>query len=480
MIDIEKEDLVLDYLVEAVAPFTVMDLIKAAGVEDTPENQEDINFILTSLPDFVFDEGVFYPKESFLSRVPFRIQPSEFEIQEGILIPGHRFVPFLPFALSQKEIIYSHNGKSLSTREIKLKARHMIIYFSLLDFERMPIKNIEDILDEDSDLFVDALDMRQFYQENKFVYGDSIIASMDLDDPGVFTLVYDSWENSEMHRFEIETFNRLFKRTLDEVLQMDIDYPNIEKQLLYTYYYLDTQQFSIPGNAIGPLITTGGDFVISSLPDGRKLLHFPDESPEDLGLYPSFSDYPLETNDHGPPDLESVEGVLQYLGNNNSLTVVRALILDQLASQKRYSYKCIEDYLFKGLDRPFVPEDIAGEFKKMIRREFEEIKKKFNPDSAFLPLTTVRKKILALELQISEFLRSLDAAMVLPEELPQEDMLRLMELDKTLHEVLENLEMSQLAGEVNIVEIKRTLKLLDRLIPELPGRLDRIKNQIDL
>ena len=185
-------------------------------------------------------------------------------------------------------------------------------------------------------------------------------------------------------------------------------------------------------------------------------------------------------NDHAQPDLESVEGVLQYLGNNNSLTVVRALVLDQLSSQKRYSYKFIENYLFKGLEKPFMPDDICSEFKKMVRREYQEIKRKYNPESAFLPLTTVRKKILDVELQISEFLRYLDAAMILPEELPQDDMMRLMELDKTLHEILVNLEVSQLSGEVNIVEIKKTLKLLDRLIPELPGRLNRIKSNLNL
>ena len=201
MIDIEKEDLVLDYLVEAVAPFTVLDLIQATGMDQSPENQEDINFILTSLPDFVVEDGVFYPKESFLSGIPFRIKPSEFEIQEGILIPGHRFIPFQPFALAQKDLFYVSAAEPLKTREIKLKAKHMIIYFSLLDFERMPIKNIEDILDDDSDLFVDAIDMRQFYKRHNFVFGDSIIADTNLDDPGVFTLTYDSWENSEIHQF---------------------------------------------------------------------------------------------------------------------------------------------------------------------------------------------------------------------------------------------------------------------------------------
>lgn len=480
MIDIEKEDLVLDYLVEAVAPFTVRDLIKATGMKQTPENQEDINFILTSLPDFVEEDGVFYPKESFLSSVPFRIKPSEFEIQEGILIPGHRFIPFQPFALAQKDLLYVFNGQPLKTREIKLKAKHMIIYFSLLDFERMPIKNIEDILDDDSDLFVDAIEMREFYKQTNFVFGDSIIATTNLDDPGVFALSYDSWENTELRQFEIEKFNRFFKKTLEDVLQMDIDYPNLEKQLLYTYYYLDRKQYSIPGNAIAPLIIQSQEFTLSSLPDGRKILHFSDESPEDLGVYPNFSDLPVEMNDHDQPDLDSVEGVLQYLGNNNSLTVVRALILDQLASERRYSYKFIENYLFKGLEKPFMPDDLCEEFKKMIRLEYKEIKKKYNPESAFLPLTTVRKKILDVELQISEFLRYLDAAMILPEELPQDDMMRLMELDKTLHEVLVNLEVSQLSGEINITEIKKTLKLLDRLIPELPGRLNRIKSQLNL
>jgi len=266
---------------------------------------------------------------------------------------------------------------------------------------------------------------------------------------------------------------------------MELVFPNVEKQLLYTYFLLsrgaDAAPWTIPGSALLALLKARGEIKASSLADGRILFHFAHQNVEDLKVNPDLNDFAnmaLEELDE-EPEFDTIDGILKYLGNNNDIVVVRALLLDQITAQKKFSYKAVEDYLFDGAPKPFMPPELRAPFKELVHDEFYEITASFDPAYAFLPITTARKKVLEAMLLISGFLRSLDAQGVQPDQLPQDDMMNLMELDRNLAEFLSAIEAAQLEGENNSAEVRRVLKMIDVALSQLPNVFDLIREQIN-
>jgi hypothetical protein len=461
------------------------ELFKATGLKQTAKSEAEIGNMIHGCDYFVLWENTFYLKTLFLKNFLIRMHPNEFELKEGIFVPGHWLLPFHPPWAFMGDIAFQYNGSPVKTRTRKLKIETIMPYFALMDFQKVPILNIEDMLDENADLEIEVCDLKSFYKKNNFQPGDSIIIEpLDLKE-GLFAIRYEAHDSYEGRIFEINRIDKKFVDTLEKVLQMELVFPNAEKQLLYTYFLLSREAGAatrtIAGSALLALLKAREEIKASSLADGRILFHFVHQNIEDLKVNPDFNDFTnmaLEELDE-EPDFDTIDGILQYLGNNNDIVVVRALLLDQIAAQKKFSYKDVEDYLFDGAPKPFMPPELRGPFKELVHDEFHEIKEAFDPASAFLPITTARKKVLEAMLLISGFLRSLDAQGVQPEQLPQDDMLNLMELDRNLAEFLSVIETAQLEGENNSAEIRRVLKMIDVALAQLPKVFDLIREQIN-
>jgi|GEM_PF-3524386 len=473
----EKQEIIFDYLGAIAHPFTLPELFKTTGLEKTKRSESELAEVLQVNDYFVCEKKTFFPRSSFLGNIPIRIQPTEFEIEKGIFIPGHRLLPFHPFGKPMDEIVFRYNGSLLKSETKHFKMADIQVFFSLMDLEKMPIINIEDILEEDAPLEIKTWDMRAFYKANDFNLGDTVIVrSLDFQS-GLFSIRYDSLDNYRTHIFEIKQKDRKFIDSLKKVLEKKLLYPNVEKQLLYTYFSMKDETWDRPGTALGPLLSENPDIRFSILPNGRKIFHFAHEDVEDLNAYPDLTDY-LDAGGDDEYEFETIDGILEYLNNNNNVVVVRALLLDQITAQNGFSYKKIEDYLFTGLEKPYLPPELQRHFQQLVNEEYRELKESFNPAYAFLPITTARKKVLDAALLISGFLRSLDSLRVRLEDLPKNDMMHLMELDRSLTDVLYNLEVSQLEEKNNGAEGHRILKMIDRLSHELPMVFDLIRSKI--
>lgn len=472
-----RDDIIFEYLEEMDQAFTLTDLFKATGVKKTKKNETEISELIQAADHIVLDKKTFYPKSTFLQDVPFRIQPTEFEIKKRILIPGHRMLPFHPPGMFMGEMVFQYNGSPVKTKRMTLKMEEIQFYFCLMDLQKFPIINIEDILQDDADLEIEVCDLKSFYKQNEFKVGDTIIAKPIDFQAGFFSLRYDSSDNYQRHIFEIQKRDRLFMDTLKEVMQKELVFPNIEKQLLYTYFYLRREEtpWTVPGTALGPLLAEEPDVRFSPLPNGRIVFHFAHQTVDDLDVYPDLPDYLEEIEaEEEEFEFDTIDGILKFLNNNNDRVVVRALLLDQITEQNGFSYQKIEDYLFDGLEKPYMPPELRAVFKLLVKQEYEDLEEAFDPAYAFLPVTTTRKKILEASLLISKFLRSLDAQEVPLEALPKNEMMHLMELDRSLAEVLLTIETSQLEGENNNSDIRRIQKMVERVIPELPRIFDVI------
>jgi hypothetical protein len=352
-----------------------------------------------------------------------------------------------------------------------------------MDLQKVPILNIEDILEEGANLEIVACNLKKFYKTHEFKFGDTIIIkSLDFSE-GLFSIQYDSFENYQAHIFEVEKLDKLFMNTLKKVIKQDIYFPNVEKQLLYTYFYLKSNQrfprpLTYPGTALGPLLGKNKEITFSPLPNGCTIFHFVDQNPDDLAVFPDFADL-LEDEDE-EFDLNSIDGILRFSNNNNGITIVRALLFDQIVNRKNFNYTDIETYLFAGLEKPYMPQEFRKKFKNLVSREYKKIKEAFDLKYAYLPITTARKKILEQSLLISKFLRSLDEEMVELEELPKTEMMHMMELDRSFEEILMELETLQLQGKSDSSEVHRIIKIIDKVAGELPGLFQFIREKLDL
>ncbi|MCP5051700.1 MAG: hypothetical protein GY940_31330 [bacterium] len=481
------EDLIFDFLGEVTEPFTLKELFESTGIEPAPKIEEETRQLLLTIDEFVEDGDRFHPKALFLSDIPIRIMPTEYEIQEGILIPGHRLLPFHAEGLLADEISFTTTGKTgkkgeIKTQTISMKMPDLHVYFSLMDLQKIPILNIEDILDDNADLNVQVCRMKTFYKSHKFQFGDSLILRAVNFNEGVFSIEYDSYENYEARIFEIEKMDRAFIKVLNGVIKRELFFPNVEKQLLYTYYTLKQDRdykWEIPGTALGPLLAKTGDIVFSALPNGRTVFHFRDQSLEDLAVYPDFEEI-LDEIDDEELDLATIEGILKFLNNNNGITIVRALLFDAITKNKRFNYTEIENYLFDGLEKPYMPREFKKIFKALVQDEYRKVKKEFRLEYAYLPITTAREKLLEQALVVSRFLRYLDEEMVELGALPKNEMMHLMELDHVFEEILEELDSSQVNGECDSTEVHRIVKIVDRVSAELPGLFEAIRLKLGL
>jgi hypothetical protein len=477
------QNIIFDYLQDVTSPFTLNDLFTHTRITRTSKIEEEIQKLILSVDEFVADDSSFYPKISFLRDIPIRIMPTEFEIKKGILIPGHRLLPFYPGHLALDEISFSfaNNKTPIKSKTIDMKMADLHVYFNLMDLQRIPIINIEDLLEDGADLKIQVFNLRPFYKTYDFKFGDTFIARSADFSEGVFTLDYDSYENYEAHIFRIEKLDKQFMSTLKKVIKQDLFFPNVEKQLLYTYFYLKRNknyQWDVPCTPVGPLLGKTRDVTFSPLPNGRTIFHFVDQSVDDLAVYPDFEDL-LEGEDE-EFDLDTIEGILRFLNNTNGLTIVRALVFDMVTEGKRFNYTDIENYLFDGLEKPYMPKEFRKRFKPLVQEEYNKVKRQFDLKYAFLPITTARKQILEEALEISRFLRSLDEAMVALDELPKNEMMHLMELDRAFNEILMELDQSQINGKCDSSEIHRVLKIVGKVSSELPQLFDVIRIKLEL
>jgi hypothetical protein len=437
--------------------------------------------LIRSIDEFVEEENRFYPKISFLKDIPIRVLPTDLEIKTGILIPGHRLLPFYPMGGPVDDISLVYRGKPIKTKIIALKMSELHIYFNLMDLHKIPIINVEDILEKNADLEIKVFNLEKFYKIHDFMVEDTIILkSVDFIE-GVFSLEYDSHENYQSHIFEIQRLDKLFMDTLKKVLEKGIFFPNVEKQLLYTYFYLKKNHrgkwlWPQPGTALGPLISKNKKITFTSLSNGRTIFHFVHQSPDEFVDYPDFEDL-LAAKDE-EPDLTTITGALQSLNNPYNITIVRALIFEQITNRKNFNYPEIEKYLFDGCEKPYIPQEFQKVLKTLLKEEYNKIKDGFDLKYAYLPITTAREKILEQSLVISGFLQSLDEEMVEPDELPKKEMMHLMELIRSFDEMLLELETLQLEGTDDVSEIHRVIKIIEKTASELPNFFKTIREKL--
>jgi len=275
------EEMIDQYLETVDTPFRLTDCFDKLELKKTKEIETEIHELIATSGEVVEDNDCFYPKVSFLRDFAIRITPTEFEIEKGILIPGHRLLPFLPFDILPDEAMFVYNDTVLEGKEVLLTVDQLYAYFALLDSDELPIIDAGPPVEGNYRASFIAFDLARFYKANQFEPGDSIILKMEDFINGFFSIHYDPVSSFKIHEEEIRTWDKLFLNTLKKVLRQNIEKSSLEKQLMYTYYYMSCSlspgQKNIPGTEVGVLLRRTKEISYSELEDTGKIFHFGDQ-----------------------------------------------------------------------------------------------------------------------------------------------------------------------------------------------------------
>lgn len=261
---LEKKDM-------AGVSFTLDELINDCGIEAETVNRAELNGFIMSEPAFVFDQGFYHPKSSFLHEFSLRIIPMQEEVEQGILLPGHRILPFQPSGLTVDDIDLTWKGKEISTFDMMIGELEIIAYFAMLDPEEMPfeVDEIRPVTEVEAIVF----DMRKFYKEHRFRSGDSIVLQPLKIRDGIFTVRYEPLEEMIKNRKAIAASDQLFITALRNAYRGKKLTKGFQYQLLDAYFHLRCQQPWIPGTPLDLLLGKYSE-LLKYNQEGRKILHF--------------------------------------------------------------------------------------------------------------------------------------------------------------------------------------------------------------
>jgi hypothetical protein len=276
--DYVLEEMIADFLETQETPFHLRDCLDVLDIRKTGKNEKEIHELIASSGEVVVDKDLFYPRISFLKDFAIRVTPTELEIENGILIPGHRLIPFLPFDILSDEAEFIYNHTPLDQKDITLPVEELGEFFGLLDIDEIPVIDAGFHMDGSHRVSFLAYDCDQFYKQNHFEPGDSIILRMEDFYRGVFSVHYDPIASIKKHEEQIKAWDNLFIASLKRVLQESAEKSYLVKQLMYTYFYmsrsLTPKQVKIPGTDVSLLLRQTKGIICSDLEDNGKILHF--------------------------------------------------------------------------------------------------------------------------------------------------------------------------------------------------------------
>lgn len=471
------EEKLFDFFCSAKTPFTYKKLFSTIGIRKNKSYEVYLNTFFENTELFIKDGDTIYPKSCFLNDYLLRIIPTPYEIENNILILGHRIIPFQPFGATVESIELYYEDKAIEIEEKVFTLEQLDIYFSLLDIDKMPFRSIKKGKSKQiKEVSISVYKMADFYKKNNFKRGDSIIINSPDFSEGDYNIFYESIEIQNEHILRIDKEERAFLDALKEVLKIKISSISVEKQLLHTYFLLKDRKPTIPLTTIGPLLLKCNDIKITMLPNGSKVLLPKEQSVDELNNL--FINEDLRENGKRELNKESLESILNYLGNTNSEVIVRAVIFVQHAFGG-YNYERLIEYVFADCRPPLFPGRLEKYFKKQVEQFAREIEGIYNHNPPLLPVNMTRKNVLDCLLSISKFLRSLDRMRIEVNRLPKDEMFALSTITGNLENMLHFFEFWDRQPEQTegIIELNETI---DNFKDNLGYIFENIRDKIEL
>ncbi|MFI3256738.1 MAG: hypothetical protein R3Y36_00390 [Spirochaetales bacterium] len=201
---------------------------------------------------FEKENGLYVSRAAVFTDKIFSIKPTKSEISAGILITGHRCIPFVDPELSPHEITFISIDRKLKKTVAKLSLDDVFTTHNLYGEEFIPQYMAEDPANQlydyksEESLFAQSFDvtvwdMKDYYQNLNFSYGDRLIARVvdwDLGTVEIFPKKAQKatpFEVTEDDELRNEWFSD-FEKILENGIETYGPLLNIEEQLAYAFF----------------------------------------------------------------------------------------------------------------------------------------------------------------------------------------------------------------------------------------------------
>ncbi len=446
-------------------PFTLEDVVKI-----TPdESAKEIEFLLRY--HFPCKNNKYYPNSFFMTNFTLRIVPTDYEIKRGVVVPGHRLIGFSSNLDKYDNFIFRYKGKNLKIKKINGTFESVYLTISLLDLQLTPIVD-----SNKSNMTLNGLNFKNFFKENNFQTGDSILVSCHNFAKKEFNIKYESQLERESDFFRTQSQDNIFLKSLNNIIKEKSDTVNSVCQITTSYleYFLDkTSDFSIPLTSSGKMIIQeDGNISMEQIDMGRTILYSIAEgfNEEDYSLSADqMASRMDEERDINFYDIESIDEFFRYYDISISLIELRALIFDQLSEKEELNINGIFFIIFKDREEPDDEEQEL--FEKLLINEFNKINtKKYKYSYTNLQVVNFRKKLITATFKIVFFLRELDSYQITIEELPMKEMKELAHFQQMIVNGLYAIE--TISKKENLSQISKQIEGVFYIVDEIISYID--------
>jgi hypothetical protein len=275
-------------------------------------------------------EKYYVPRNKFFNKAEFIVTPTALEIKKGILFSGHRFIPFYSQDLFPTESfqIKTDTGCLIKTKKIKYKLEDLYHYYSLLGAEGI----IENLAADHSDNYelignpsqkinVTVFDFNNFYKENSFAPGMSLIFTVEDWISGSFTVSINSSDLAEEEKHKwFETIEEGLYKVFDDFGP----YMEIPEQFALAYHNAGLSSLKAPPCSIDNFINVNEKIQVKFY-ENNTILWYPKEQSDSFEPVNDLISISQGT-------IESLDAILEELGFLVSSVEIEAFIRDALQS----------------------------------------------------------------------------------------------------------------------------------------------------
>ncbi|MCF6177254.1 MAG: hypothetical protein L3J71_15970 [Victivallaceae bacterium] len=348
-------------------PFSIEDIVDALWGDDSLEKmllaanvlddwlEDSLEFI--NIYDDTEDDDYWHHLPSYFEGNEFLVKPTEEELEAGILYPGHRFMPFISSDIHASEAMLFDEERQLTTVEMTKPLNELMLYHSIFGEHGMLEYFFEDNEDNITaiqigqipEFTVKVMNMKDFYAQHNFAYGDAILIKVESYNEGRLSLRYHAAaDENAAYKGNVLKWCAFFGQGIAKTIEDNGVDMSMHDQLAATLLLNADFLLKTPVLHIGGFLALSKEYSLKSL-NGQAIIWDVDSEPEldeDFGMDFEELEAMMDNDMSDPPDVDSLEGILRYMGFDFSEEEVEAYIRDELFhggdSYKNVMKRCLD------------------------------------------------------------------------------------------------------------------------------------------
>ncbi len=454
--------------------FTLQELIEKADLDDDQARLRDL--LDVSGLAFTKDGSIFTPAADFFQGGTLLLSPTMEELENGVLLPGDRFIPFHLHTKYPNEIkLFRKEGGYCKRKPIVWSIHDAYIFYMLFGYHhyfeyliREDEQNMEALesVDGSTDVLIrlSAFDMGRFYEKHNFQPDDYIQCRVRNYHEALFDFTYFPAEKVDDLRIKkwITLMDEGFEKSFS-YLKIPVD-PVL--QIAYGYFFAGKEAVTNPALHFGGYLEKSSAVAIHDF--GNKTFIW--REGEDVGE----ALFRREKTVAMTGTTESLDAILDDVGSALTPSIIEAYMRNTL-----YKGQKLNDAVSKMMNRSntsFVSFDQSETFMDILEEMWSKLSHNFSPkiEKKVGPL---REKALSIVDNHLSWIRKLDRKKVLPEQLPREEMVQLIEGIHVVENLLDHLnEPEQVVEDIehfSIETIEQMVEITDEIHTSIEEKLLR-------